>query len=358
MALNPFREALGQAGLRAFHHESSFKPEVDAALARFRADRDDLERRVRRGDLTVKVARQQAGAAADALRVGLAGQADGYSPVPRVFLDRLVAASEARKRSQERLPAEGLQRETNRLLRLNLVEQQLQTRAGEFEGRTAVRSFAGGQSAPTLASLLDFHETAGRAGDEAAREWGRRQLEAMRPRVTEPADLRKIDLACDRPEAVNPRLVASYMEALGGEGPEGLGAFAAGALEGRDANACVAAFLLARGAEGGPSQRWVRGLLDGLAEFPDAALATLRALEAEARAEDAGAARAQVDYATALAAAQAGLPGLEPPTDEELARRARVQAKPVARPGQPIGLALDRRGADPEEFAAAADLGP
>src|SRR5260370_25436136 len=98
MALNPFREALGQAGLRAFQHESSFKPQADLALAQFRQHCDQLERQVRHGDLTVKVAREQGDAAAVHLKNTLKKQAEGYSPVPRGFLDRLVETRKARNR--------------------------------------------------------------------------------------------------------------------------------------------------------------------------------------------------------------------------------------------------------------------
>ena len=84
-----------------------------------------------------------------------------------------------------------------------------------------------------------------------------------------------------------------------------------------------------------------------MSAFPDAAIAALRAAEAQARSEAAEAARAQADYAAAAAEAQARFDGVEPPTDADLARQARLRAKPVARLGEPIGLALDRRGADP-----------
>lgn len=356
MALHPFREALGLAGSHAFRHESSFKPEADAALGRFQALRDDLERQVRRGDLTVKVARQKAEEAAARLKTELGKQAEGYSPVPRVFLDRLVESSNARSRARDRLPVEGLQRETNRLLRQTLIEQQLMNRDDEFQGKTFVRSMTGGQPAPTLDSLLGFHETATNAGDEAAREWTRRQLEGLRTWVSDPADQRRIDLACDRPEAVNPRLVASYMDAVRAGDPDEVAPFVASALESRDANACVAAFLLARDEPLGTSVRWVRDVLQGLTEFPDAALATLRSIEAEARGGDAEAARAQADYAVALAEAQVRFSGVEAPTEDDLARRDRVRAKPVARLGQPVGLALDRRGFDPESLAEQAGL--
>lgn len=355
MPLNPFREALGQAGQRAFQHEKSFKPEADKALAGFQMLRDDLERQVRRGDLTVKVARERAATAASQLKETLKRQAEGYSPVPRVFLDRLVEASNARKRAHDQLSLEGLQRETNRLLRMSLVEQQLQTRAREFEGRTFTRSMPGGQTAPSLESLLSFHQLADQAGDEAAIEWTRRQLEAIRPRVLEQADRRRIDLACDRPDTVNPRIVAAYIDTLQSATPESLEAFVANALEARDANACVAAFLMARGQEAGSSLRWVRNVLNGLGAFPDVALTTLRTIEAEARSDDAEAANAQADYAIAVAQAQVDLAGVEAPSDQDLALQSRLRARPVAKLGEPIGLGLDRRGVLPDEVESEDD---
>lgn len=357
MALHPFREALAQAGLRAFHHESSFKPEADAALAQFQAHRDDLERQVKRGDLTLKVAREHALAAATQFKVTLRRRADHFSAVPRVFLDRLVEAGDARKRALEHLSVEGLQRETNHLLRKSLVEQQVMNRGPEFEGKGFVRTLTSGVPVPTLDGLLAFHETSGHAGDDAAVEWARRQLESMRGRIVDPAEMRRIDLACDRPDAVNPRLVASYMEAVRAGDPGETEAFVANALESGDANACVAAFLMAREAPGGTAVRWVRDVLDGLNTFPAAALATLRSIEADARNSDAEAAHAHVDYANAVVDAQVRLSGLEPPTEDDLARQGRIRARPVARLGEPIGLALDRRGFLPGEFETLADVG-
>ena len=52
------------------------------------------------------------------------------------------------------------------------------------------------------------------------------------------------------------------------------------------------------------------------------------------------------------------LNGLEAPTDRELERDSRIQSRPVARPGEAIGLALDRRGAiEDAEFEAVAEPG-
>jgi hypothetical protein len=352
MALNPLREALGQAGRAAFNNESPFKAQADSALARYQALRDDLEQQVHRGELTLKVAREKAGAVAAHLADGLRKEAESFSPVPRVFLDRLVDAGNARKRVRENQSLEGLQRETNRLLRQSLIEQQLRSRADEFEGRTFTRPFQGGAPAPTLDSLLVFHDLARDSGDEAAMEWTRRQLEGFRNRVNELDDQRRIDLACDRPDRVNPRLVETYVEALRDQNIEELETFVTQALEERDANACMAAFLMAREAPEGSRLRWVRMVLNGLGQFPDVALSSLRTLEAEARNADAESARSQADFVIAQAEALAQFTDVKPPTGAELERQARLQARPSAQLGEPIGLALDRRGLSRDEFEA------
>src|SRR5947209_20464376 len=129
MALNLFRDTLSQAGLRAYDQDSPFQAVAESALAGFRAVREDLRRQVKRGDLTPKVARERADEAAARLRDDLERRVEGYSPVPRAFLDRLVEASNARRKARDTMGIEGLQRETNRLLRQTLVEQQLVTRS-------------------------------------------------------------------------------------------------------------------------------------------------------------------------------------------------------------------------------------
>ena len=102
------------------------------------------------------------------------------------------------------------------------------------------------------------------------------------------------------------------------------------------------------------SARWVRNVLNGLEQFPDAALNSLRVWEAEARADDAQAARSKAEYAVALAEADSRFPGLEAPSMAEVERMERIQALPLAAEHEPIGLALNRRGLLPEEFAAIA----
>ncbi|MEO6808213.1 MAG: hypothetical protein ABI353_03775 [Isosphaeraceae bacterium] len=350
MSLNPFRAARGRASAETLARDTPFQGIANAALAKFQGHRADLERRVRRGDLTVKVARTQAAAAAEALRDQLQQQAKGYSPAPRAFLDRLVDATQKRAKARETQSLEGLQRETNRLLRLTLTEQQLQNRANEFEGRTFVSSMSGSAPAPTLESLLAFHETATQNGDETAREWARRQLEGQRLRAFSDEDQARINQACHRPDQLSPAIVARYVEAMRGRDPEELETFVAEALSANDACACVSAFILAREAPEGAALRWVRAVFQGLGSFPDAALEALRVQEVEDRAADAEAAQAWAEHTAAQAENEARFPGLEPPTTAELARIARFDAKPTASVGEPIGLAFDRRGLTREEL--------
>lgn len=352
MPLNPFGAAGGRAGVLTPRRDTPFQGIATAALAEFQNHRAELERQVRHGDLTVKVARTQAAAAAEVLRDRLLQQAEGYSPVPRAFLDRLSDAAWKRAKARETQSLEGLQRETNRLLRLALTEQQLQNRAAEFEGRTFVASMSGSAPAPTLESLLAFHETATRNGDEPAREWARRQLESQRRYVFSDEDQARLNQACHRPDQLSPAIVARYVEAMRGRDPEELERFVAEALCAADASACASAFILAREAPEGAALRWVRAVFQGLDSFPDAALEALRIQEVEDRAADAEAARAWAEHASAQAEAEARFPSLEPPTASELARIARFDAKPISTVGEPIGLALDRRGLTREELDA------
>ncbi|WZO97998.1 hypothetical protein EP7_005050 [Isosphaeraceae bacterium EP7] len=352
MSLNPNRSLLNLTGMRSHHEDSPFQAEAEVALAGFRAIRSDLERQVRRGDLTVKLARQKAEAAAASMRADLLTRADTYSPVPRAFLDRLVDASESRRKARSQASLETLQRDTNELLRQSIIEQQMQTRAAEFEGRSFRRSVGGGVPAPTIESLLQFHQEATVSGDDSAREWARRQLESRRSQTFVEADLRRIDLACDRPDRINPRLITTYLDAMRGEDADALETFVAEALRSGDSNACCAAFVLAREAPEGPALRWVRRVLDGVPEFPDAALAALRSSEADARSAEAEGARTKAEFAIALADAEGRFSSLEAPTEAELEQQERFLARPRAALGEPIGLALDRRGATPEEFDA------
>ena len=340
MSLNPLQSMLKESGLRAFEAGSAFKPVADASLNDFQAVRSDLERKVKHGELTLKVAKEQAGAASNRLREDLLRKSAGHADSPRIFLDRLVETANQRRKARESMSLESLQRETNRMLRQLVVEGQVGSRAGEFEAKTFRRPVAGGDAAPSLDSLLAFHEQATLGGDEAAREWTRRQLEAFRVKILNPDDQRRIDLACDRPEVVNPRIAARYLEAMKPETPDNLERFVTESIESKDANACAAAFLLARSSEEGTRARWVRLVLNSLGEFPDAAIQSLRAYEAEVKSEEIAAARQQADFVIGRIETEAKMTNIQAPGEAELERLARVESLPMAQPGEAIGLTL------------------
>ena len=245
--MNPLRDIVERLGRRSAERPSPFRPEAEAILLGFRAEKREIEAKVKRGDLTPKVARQQAAALVEGLGRNIKERAGEFSGVSRAFLDRLVEATQRRKLAAERTSLEGLQRETNRLLRSVLVEQQIQVRQPEFESRAYVRPVAGGTPAPTLESLLAFHSHASVADDGAASEWARRQLEAYRPLVANPDDQRRIDLTTDRADRINPRLISAYIEAMQGQAPGGDGSGSvAETVTSKDANACMAAGLRPR----------------------------------------------------------------------------------------------------------------
>jgi hypothetical protein len=336
-----------QLGRKAAEKPSAFGAEAEGVLAGFRQATRELEAKVSRGDLTPKVAREQAAGLAQGITQALKERAGAHSSTPRVFLDRLIEADVLRKQAHEKTSLEGLQRETNRLLRAVLVEQQIQVRADEFQARAYIRPVAGGKPAPTLESLLAFHQTAEQAGDPSALEWSRRELEAHRPFVTNPDDQTRIDRATDRPDRVNPRLIAGYVAAMQGREFESLERFVVEAIEGRDANACMASFLMAREAAEGVRLRWVRQVLEGVKQFPETAIESLRQLESQARAEERDAAVAHAEFTAAQVELEARMPGLEAPSEHEVARRADIESRPPAAIGEPIGLTLERRGALP-----------
>lgn len=355
MPLNPQRDTLSRLGLEAQGRPSPFSTDADAALNSFRDQRRTLERQVRAGDMTTKAARRAATEAAEALAVELSRRAENLRTPSHARLDRFAETRRARERNRTAASLESLQRETNRLLRLSLVEQQIVNREPEFEGRAFVRPLTGGSPAPTLDSLLSLHERAEIDGDEAAREWARRQLEAMRPRVVNPEDQLRIERATDRPDRVSPVLVRKYVEVFETLDTEAREQFVAQAIEAADSTALCAAFAAAReiASEEGLEPRWARNLADAMDRLPDSALAALQQDERAACDEAVAAARAQADYAIAVARVEAELSDLTAPTEAEMRRQDRARGTSPAAPNEPIGLTARRRGLLPEEFEAA-----
>ena len=128
--------------------------------------------------------------------------------------------------------------------------------------------------------------------------------------------------------------------------------FALQAIDARDSNACVASYLLAREAPEEVGSSWVRRVLNGLDQVPDAALAMLRSWEVQVGAEEAEAARTEADRVLSIVEAEAALPGLTAPDESEVDRQTRHDHLPPVAPGESIGLALQRRGLSEAEFRA------
>lgn len=357
MPLNPLRDPIGPSAPSEFG-ETGLHPQAELARSRFQQIRRDLTRQVRQGDITLKTAREKAAGAAREIRNDLLRVAGSPEGTARPFLDRLIAAADRRKRASEGASLESLQSETNRLLRLTLVEQQLRSREPEFEARTHVRPINGGQPAPTLETLLELHREAALTRDETAQEWARRRLETLRGQVFSDDDRRRIDIATDRPDVVNPRLLTAYVETMRGASAEELDTFVSEALESRDATACASAFVLARSNPDAAFSGWVGRLLDGIEAFPDAALSALTLIESETRDRELRAARAQAEEMARQIDADARLADLESPTDAELSRQSRHQALPLARWDEPIGLALSQRWPSDDSEGTEFDTAP
>lgn len=207
----------------------------------------------------------------------------------QLFLNRTIDTINQRARSRESVSLEGLQRETNRLLRQLVIEQQIQGREREFEARTFNKR---PPSCPSnLGRLFAFHDSATNAGDDAAREWARRKLVERQADAPDIETYRRIGEACARPDVFDRRLADRYVSAMEDQGNDALERFLAEAVASKDVNACVAAFLLAHGSEEGTRSRWVRLVLNAMTDFPDAALRAMRGIGAELVAQEEGAAR-------------------------------------------------------------------
>jgi hypothetical protein len=332
---SPLNEALGRRYVRRPAIDTPFQKVAEDALATFRAARTNVEKRVKTGDLTLKAAREEVAQAAALLRESLASRSNRYSPVSSVFAERLADGAARRAEANRRRGLEDLQKETNELLKKSLVEQQIQARSGEFEGITHVRPIAGGQPATSVDRMLAFHEDSTRAGDDAGREWARRQLEGLRSRAYSEEEQLQIDRACQRPDRVNERLVSATIDDLDSRGDSELEVYVTHALESLDATSCVAAFILARRATDPIDRPWVRRILQALESFPDAALASLADWETKERIAEAEAARTYAEYAIELADSEAKLKGLRPPTEIELTRLSRLANLPLSRPSSP-----------------------
>ncbi len=354
MALHSLRETLGGRGLRAEHAKLYFRTQADAALDQFRTFRENLRREVRRGELTPKVARERAADAANQLTEGLHKHCQEARSTPSIFGERLAEVYNKRQLAKATPTLETLQRETNRLLQANLVEQQIHNRNREFQSKTFERPVTGGEPAPTLRGLLQFHENAKVSGDESAREWSRRQLEGMKDQIVNPEDRKRLEQLCDLPGSLRADRVSEVLSELDHQDPSLLNQLSDEVIDSADPNACVALYLRAREAAGVDvdNEPWVTHLLGRLDAFPDSALDCLKTWEQDARTEENQMLHQEAERTGLIAKREAALPGLQTPQPHELVSIDRIDRLPAVAPGEQIGLSLQRRGFTPDEYRA------
>ncbi len=327
--------------------------QFDAAVADLRRLKDDLQGQVRRGETTLRMAREAYRAQVESARNRIQADATGQLRQEHPLASRLRCALLQSQQDTATPSLETLQRETNRLLKLNLVEQQILARQREFEAKTHVRTSPAAPPAPTVDSLILFHQQAKVQKDEAATEWARRQLDVIRPQVVSAQSLEQIDRATEQADRPNPRIIDRYIRALEPADAAERERFVSEALASADPDACIVAYLMARDVEDGHRVRWVRQLADGLDRFPTEAIEALCKIEDQERERRGSAIDGEVQDVLRDLSHDNGLPDSLAPSPEHMEHQSRIAARPLAQPGESIGLAVNRRGSGMHPLPAA-----
>lgn len=328
------RAALAKIGAAALAAaDSPFKPKADAFVNAFRSLTGDLATQVRNGEMTLKQAREIAAENAARAKGILPDSARDSVPKPGPLARTVLASADALAKQPPPAAAD----QTATLIRQLLTETEIANRADAYRAAThrgAVGLTGRCKPVPNAAAAMAFLEECRRVGDQAGEEYTRRLLSDIRATVIDDLDPgagRTIDLALAVPGEVSEAVVADYVARLKLAPPETREAFAAAALERRDASACVAAILAAQRTDLEPR------LIEASARLPVAAVEylaeaeTLRAEAAEASAV-AHAARAAdaIDF-------EATLPGLSQPTEQEITK-AEMDARRIERSPMLAGL--------------------
>ena len=318
----------------------------ETKLADFQQRRLDLLQLVRDGEMTVRAARARAQELAGELKQVVESSV-GQARAKRAPISvRLQEAQSSRKKAKS---AEAVQQETVRLLERNLVELQIVNRKQEFEQRTYVRNATSTVPAPSFERMFDFLQESQVKNDPAAVEWVRRQLEQMRP-IAPPELADRLDVACDRPGSINPRLIAKYQAAIADHlaEPGLLEAFLDQAVADTDANACAAVFEMARLQPAAISAEAQLKLAAVLEQFPEQALAYARQVESQVARQDAELIGQFEQMSLEYLAQQASFEEVRQPTETEIQQRARVAELERREPDQPIGLRVGGSDYDPQ----------
>lgn len=327
--------------IRAAQTPSAFATHAAEFVDTFASHRAAVESQIRAGDLGLRQAREHLAKLAAQATADLAERAGRFTVVPP-HLRQLIDRAEATQRTaRESKGTDALLRDLIALHRETIRESQLATRAQTFQARRdAIESAIDlnhkrGQPG-TLAGLRAYHDEAVASGDDAATEWARRELRAMRPTVG-PDDQRTIDHVTRRPDVVTPSLVSEHLADLQRMDDTGRAAFAAKVAAEPDASAAVALWSFAAAFEGKAGD-WRNKALASIDTLPEAAVADLSRWESTHRQADADAARVHADLAADRIRQLASLEGVEPPSAQDLALQA-VAARESARIAERSGSA-------------------
>lgn len=322
------------------------KQPFEMKLADFQQRRLDLVQLVRDGEMTVRAARGRAQELAGELKT-LVEQSVGQARGRRAPISQRLQESQAFQKKPK--SAEAVQRETLKLLQGNLVELQILNRKAEFEQRTYVRNATSTVPAPSFEKMFELLQESLVKNDPAAVEWVRRQLEQMRPIAPlELAD--RLDLACDRPGSINPRLIAKYQAALAERlaEPGLVEAFLDQAVAEGDANACAAVFEMARLQTERFTESAQLKLTALMEQFPEQALAYARQVDSQVARQDAELLDQFEQMSLSYIAHQASFEEVRQPSETEIQQRQRVAELESRAPDQPIGLRVGGSDYDPQ----------
>jgi hypothetical protein len=225
---------------------NKIKTRLESRLSDFRDRREQLIELVREGEMTLRFASARARELAEGLGSEIRNDLEGLIQNRSVLAKSLQNSVQIKQKAQS---ADEIQRQSLELLKANLVELQINNRKVQFESKTYVRNATNQLPTPSVDKLFELLAEATQARDDAAVEWSKRQLEQLQPYVVSENLKDRIDLACDRPDRINHRIVAKYKEQIQEHinNPEMLIALLDKAISVKDANACLAVYELVRG---------------------------------------------------------------------------------------------------------------
>lgn len=276
------------------HSRNPFESIATAAERRLAEEKAAIRRQIADRRITDVVGRERLAVVAANLKSELKAERDKVSIVPKAFVGAL--AREAQDRPARRMPrtleerSVSLAERTAKAMESMVLEQQLVTRKSEFEGLTFSKLTGQGPAStpptPVFDKLLALADWARRAGDPAASEFARRQLEAMRPMRPTPEDQAAIDAAVERDDLISPGRVTAIVDAFTGKDDATLAKLAEGVWKAGGVSDWAALYALAerhtmKAGDNDPIPAWVAETLAKVRDLPDDALTYLRKSEAD-----------------------------------------------------------------------------